>query len=177
MIVLLPYDAGWPEAFASEAARLRSGLPDVLLDLQHMGSTAVPGLPAKPVIDILAVVPSLDALDLQRDEFERLDYQVMGEFGIPGRRYFRKDDPSGKRTHQVHAFAEGSREIARHLEFRDYLRAHPEVAAEYGDLKRILAAECGDDMRCYSNGKTAFIRDVERRAASWKRRFNGLAAG
>lgn len=169
MIVLVPYDEAWPQAFASEAARLRSALPDMFVDLQHVGSTSVPGLLAKPVIDMLAVVRSVEALDEWRDTFESLGYEVMGEFGIPGRRYFRKDDPSGKRTHQVHAFSESSSEIARHLNFRDYLRVHEDAAEAYALLKRRLARECADDMRCYTNGKTAFIRDIEERAARWKR--------
>ena len=169
MIVLLPYDPGWPQAFDSEAARLRGAFGDLFVDLQHIGSTAVPRLLAKPVIDILAVVPQVEALDLQRDVWEILGYEVMGEFGVPGRRYFRKDDASGRRTHQVHAFADGSREITRHLDFRDYLRACPSVAEAYGVLKRRLAEECAGDMHCYSEGKTDFIRDIERRAADWKR--------
>ena len=169
MIVLLPYDDAWPLAFESEAARLRSAFGDLFVDLQHIGSTAVPGLVAKPVIDMLAVVPQVEALDLRRDSWEALGYQVMGEFGIPGRRYFRKDDPPGRRTHQVHAFAGGSRDITRHLDFRDYLRAHPPAAEAYGALKQRLAQECAGDTRCYSEGKTEFIRDVEARAAHGKR--------
>src|SRR5512134_3435 len=118
MIMLLPYDTAWATAFADEAARLRGAVPESFVDLQHAGSTAIPGLIAKPVIDILAVVSRVEALDLRRDTFEALGYEVMGEFGIPSRRYFRKDDLSGRRTHQVHAFAEGSSEIARHLDSR-----------------------------------------------------------
>ena len=93
----------------------------------------------------------------------------MGEFGIVGRRYFRKDDSSGRRTHQLHAFAEGSSDIRRHLDFRDYLHAHSTAAHEYAVLKQKLVSECGEDMRCYSDGKTAFIRGTEQRAAVWRR--------
>jgi GrpB-like predicted nucleotidyltransferase (UPF0157 family) len=121
------------------------------------------------VIDMLAVVPQVAALDARRDSWEALGYEVMGEFGIPGRRYFRKDDPSGSRTHQVHAFAGGSREITRHLDFRDYLRAHPPAVEAYGALKRRLAQECAGDMRCYSEGKTDFIHDIESRVSEGKR--------
>ena len=169
MIVLLPYDPAWPQAFESEAARLRGVVGNLFVDLHHIGSTAVPGLLAKPVIDILAIVAQIEALDLQRAAWEALGYESMGEFGIPGRRYFRKDDASGRRTHQVHAFADGSREITRHLDFRDYLRARPSVAEAYALLKRRLAEECAGDMHYYGAGKTDFIRDIERRAADWKR--------
>jgi GrpB-like predicted nucleotidyltransferase (UPF0157 family) len=151
-----------------ETARLRGAFGNLFLDLQHIGSTAVPGLLAKPVIDILAVVPRVEALDPRRDVWEALGYEVMGEFGLPGRRYFRKDDSSGRRTHQVHAYRDGSPEVTRHLDFRDYLRASPSVAEAYGALKRRLAEECAGDTRCYSDGKTEFIRDIERRAAIWR---------
>ena len=167
-VQLLPYDPAWRQAFGEEAARLRGAFGDLFVDLQHIGSTAVPGLLAKPVIDILAVVPRVEALDLQRYVWEALGYEVMGEFGIPGRRYFRRDDPSGRRTHQVHAYGNGSPEVTRHLDFRDYLRASPSVAEAYGALKRRLAQECAGDMGLYSEGKTDFIRDIEHRAAIWR---------
>lgn len=168
MIVLVPYDPQWPGAFAREAARLADALGDVPVELHHMGSTAVPGLEAKPVIDILAVVPRVEALDDRGAAFASLGYEAMGEFGIVGRRYFRKNDDTGRRTHQVHAFSAGSAEILRHLDFRDYLRAHSDVRDAYASLKRRLAAECVDDMQYYSEGKTRFIRDIERRAARWR---------
>ena len=168
MIELVSYDPAWPDAFAREAARLREVLGDVLLGLEHIGSTAIPGLTAKPVIDILAIAPDVALLDTRSQDFEKLGYQVRGEFGIPGRRYFRKDDDIGRRTHHVHAFSVGANEITRHLNFRDYLRAHPATADEYRALKESLAARCGDDRPCYSDGKTDFIRDVEQKAAIWR---------
>jgi GrpB-like predicted nucleotidyltransferase (UPF0157 family) len=172
MIVLAQHDPAWTSAFAREAERLTRACGDLLLDLHHIGSTAIPGLVAKSVIDMLAVAPSVEALDVRGETFETLGYQVMGEFGMPGRRYFRKDDSAGRRTHQVHAFAEGSNEIRRHLDFRDYLRAHPAIAEAYGTLKQRLASECRGDMRCYSDGKTPFIRDVDQRAAIWRRELD-----
>lgn len=111
------------------------------------------------------MVSDVHALDEQTTEFNAIGYEVIGEFGLPGRRYFRRDDVAGIRTHQLLAYApDSSSEIARHLNFRDYLREHPAVAHAYGELKRGLARQCEDDMRCYSDGKTAFIRDVEQRA-------------
>jgi GrpB-like predicted nucleotidyltransferase (UPF0157 family) len=169
MILLVRHDAAWACDFASEADRLTEVAGDLLLDLQHIGSTAVPELLAKPVIDMLATVQNVEDLDVRSETFEALGYQVMGEFGMPGRRYFRKDDSTGRRTHQLHAFAKGSGEIARHLDFRDYLRAHAAVAEAYAALKEKLAQECLGDMSRYTDGKTVFIRDVEQRAAIWKR--------
>lgn len=168
MIILAAHDARWAHDYAREAAQLRHAVGDLLLDLQHIGSTAVPELIAKPVIDMLAAVPRVEMLDTQRATFESLGYQVMGEFGIVGRRYFRKDDSAGRRTHQLHTFAVGSDEIQRHLDFRDYLRAHSAAAHEYAALKQKLVSECVDDMGCYSEGKTVFVREIEQRAAVWR---------
>lgn len=168
MIVLVPYDSNWASDFTREAARLAVSLGDVPLELHHIGSTAVPGLVAKPVIDMLAVVPHVETLDERGALFESLGYEAMGEFGIVGRRYFRKTDHTGRRTHHIHAFSAGSADISRHLDFRDYLRAHSDVGKAYAALKHQLAAECVDDMQCYSEGKTSFIRDVERWAAIWR---------
>jgi GrpB-like predicted nucleotidyltransferase (UPF0157 family) len=169
MIVLAEHDPRWADAFTREAERIRPAFGVLLVALDHIGSTAVPDLLAKPVIDILAVVSEVRALDAQTGHFEELGYEVMGEFGLPGRRYFRRDDPRGVRTHQIHAYAQASsREIERHLNFRDYLREHQETARAYANLKRLLANECHGDMGCYSDGKTAFIREVEQLAALWK---------
>ena len=175
MIVLVPYDPAWPGAFAREAAGLTDSLGDVLLSVEHIGSTSIPGLAAKPVIDILAVVERVDALDTRSTSFEALGYQVMGEFGIAGRRYFRKDDADGRRTHQVHAYSLGADEVTRHLNFRDYLRAHEAVAEGYLSLKKALIDRCVDDMPCYSDGKTDFIRDIERQAVIWRRQMDDPA--
>ena len=168
MIVLVPYDSNWANAFTREAARLADSLGGVPLELHHIGSTAIPGLDAKPVIDILAVVPRVEMLDDRGAAFESLGYEAMGEFGIVGRRYFRKNDHTGRRSHQIHGFSAGSANITRHLDFRDYLRAHSDARQAYAALKHRLAAECVDDMSCYSEGKSSFIRDVERRAAIWR---------
>ena len=98
-----------------------------------------------------------------------LGYEAMGEFGIAGRRYFRKTSPDGVRTHQVHGFGIDSPELQRHLDFRDYLRAHAEDAKAYDRLKRELAVRCASNVEAYTDAKTDFIRDIERRAADWRR--------
>jgi GrpB-like predicted nucleotidyltransferase (UPF0157 family) len=167
-IVLAAPNAAWPSSFESEAVAIRRALSDVPIELHHIGSTAIPGILAKPVIDMLGVVHSVDALDAHAHRLTALGYVAMGEFGISGRRYFRKNAADGTRTHQLHAFAVGSSEIRRHLDFRDYLRAFPREAQEYAALKQRLAAICGSDMTAYSEGKTEFIRGVEQRAAAWR---------
>jgi GrpB-like predicted nucleotidyltransferase (UPF0157 family) len=98
---------------------------------------------------------------------ERLGYEAMGEFGIEGRRYFRRDDPTGRRTHQVHAFAHDSPQLTRHLAFRDFMRAHRELADRYGELKLRLAAAHPHDMQAYMDGKDGFIKEMQARALEW----------
>jgi GrpB-like predicted nucleotidyltransferase (UPF0157 family) len=169
-IVLAPPSATWAAAFEREASAVLDALSDLSIKLHHIGSTAIPDIVAKPVIDMLAIVPAVEALDVPAHRLAALGYEALGEFGIPGRRYFRKNAPNGVRTHQLHAFAAGSPEIQRHLDFRDYLRAFPTEAAAYAALKQSLAVRCGSDMHAYNDGKTEFIRAVERRAAAWRQR-------
>jgi GrpB-like predicted nucleotidyltransferase (UPF0157 family) len=166
-VVVTAYDPRWPGEFERSASEIVAALGPNLLSVHHIGSTAVPGLDAKPVIDLLAVVAELAALDEQRATMEQLGYEVLGEFGIAGRRYFRRDDAAGRRTHQIHAFVEESPHIARHIAFRDFLLAHPEQAHAYGELKRRLAVAHPHDIGAYMDGKDAFIKEMEARALAW----------
>ena len=138
----------------------------LLVELHHIGSTAVEGLWAKPILDLMPVVTSLEAVDRLDPELEALGYQCMGEFGIPGRRYFRKG--GDHRTHQLHVFQAGDRKnILRHLAVRDYLRACPAEREAYGALKRWLAGQYPEDIEGYCDGKDSFVRALERRALDW----------
>jgi GrpB-like predicted nucleotidyltransferase (UPF0157 family) len=135
-ITIIPYDPSWPEKFEQEAGLLRELLGELAVQIHHIGSTSVPGLAAKPIIDILLEVSdldALDALDAKNAGFNRLGYEPKGAFGIPGRRYFRKG--GDQRTHHLHAFRTGDQNLARHVSFRDYLRAHPEIAKAYAEVK------------------------------------------
>ena len=166
-VAVVPYDPLWPREFVTASTEMASAMGPNLIDIHHIGSTSIPEIHAKPVIDMLAVVADLDAVDERTPEIERLGYEAMGEFGIEGRRYFRRDDASGQRTHQVHAFREGSAHVQRHLAFRDFMRAHPKVADQYGELKRTLAEAHPNDMDAYMDGKDSFIKEVEARAVRW----------
>src|SRR5262249_24631393 len=128
-------------------------------------STGVDGIVAKPVIDILLVVPDLASLDERQDRFASLGYEARGEFGIPGRRYFQKTARDGVRTHQIHAYAHGADAVTRHLDFRDYLAAHAAAAPTYGRPKPELPQRFGHDIEGYATPKTPFVRDVEPHAA------------
>jgi GrpB-like predicted nucleotidyltransferase (UPF0157 family) len=167
VVVVVPYDPAWPGEFQRAAGEIVAAMGATLLGIHHIGSTSVPGLHAKPVIDLLAIVADLVTVDGRAAEMTRLGYEAMGEFGIEGRRYFRRDDAAGRRTHQIHTFVDGSPHVTRHLAFRDFLRANPAIAKEYGDLKRRLAAAYPQDMEAYMDGKDGFIKETERRALDW----------
>ena len=162
------HDPAWRCAFREEADRIKCVIRENFVSIHHIGSTAVSGIYAKPIIDILLQVVDIDWLDDHREAMERLGYEALGTFGIPGRRYFRKYDAAGIRTHQVHAFESGHEEIERHLAFRDYLIDHPEVAQAYSALKQELARKHPDDYEAYMDGKDPFIKMHEARALAWR---------
>lgn len=167
-IRVVTYDSSWPLSFVTEAGRIQALMSGVIVQIHHIGSTSIPGIMAKPIIDMLAEVNSLDKLDKCTPDLIALGYEAKGEFGIPGRRYFRRDDEQGIRTHQIHAFRAGSPEIPRHLAFRDYLIAHPDIALKYGEWKKELAARFPDDIYGYMDGKDAFIKEHQTRALRWR---------
>ncbi len=165
-IDMVPHDPEWRQEFQQEAEQITAALGSAVVTVHHMGSTAIPTIYAKPVIDLLLVVQSVAALDEKQTAMEALGYEALGEFGIPERRYFRRNNALGDRTHQVHAFENGSPQITRHLAFRDYIIAHPETAQEYSDLKRELAAQYPNDIEAYMDGKDEFIQEIDQRVAA-----------
>ena len=164
-VTVAPHDPAWKRAFEAEAAALRSALGDEALAVHHIGSTSVPGLRAKPTIDVLIEVREIGKLDNLEAEITERGYEAWGEYGIPGRRFFTKNR-GPDRLCNVHAFEAGSPEVERHLAFRDHLVQHPETARTYGDLKEDLAERFPADMEAYMEGKDAFIKETEREALS-----------
>lgn len=167
-VEVVPHNPAWMAAFEVESKQVAAALGENVVAVHHIGSTSISCIYAKPVVDILIEVENIADVDRYSSAMEALGYEVMGEFGIPGRRYFRKDDSNGIRTHQIHTFKTGSEQVIRHLAFRDYLIAHPDEALEYSDLKQRLAADHSNDVDAYMDGKEAFIRNIDRRAAAWK---------
>lgn len=167
IVEIYPYDSAWAADYAAEAEGLAPVFGGNLVALHHIGSTAVPGLPAKPIIDILPVVADINQVEALNPQMVALGYIAKGENGIPGRRYFRKGSDA-HHTHHVHVFQVGSPEIAKHLDFRDYLRAHPEEMTTYGRLKTTLAAQFRTDPPAYTDAKTGFIAEILRKATVWK---------
>ena len=165
IVELVAHDPSWALTAAVESRRWSKILGDALIEVHHIGSTAIPGIMAKPVIDLMPVVRSIDVME--EHKVRGLGYDWRGEFGIPGRRFCTLDDPvSGRRQFNVHVFAEGSAEVARHLAFRDYWRAHPAEALEYEKVKLDAAAQCPEDVLAYNDVKSPWIKACEQRALS-----------
>ena len=172
VVRLAPYDPAWAAAFDAEAARIRGTLgPSLPLDVEHMGSTGVPGLAAKPVLDILAGYPPGADAAAYVAALVRTGYTHRGEQGIPGREFFRRGEP---RAYHVHLAVRGGAFWRDHLAFRDALRADAALRDAYAALKHDLARRFPRDREAYTDGKTAFVRDVLARLAAG--RFPGDGA-
>jgi GrpB-like predicted nucleotidyltransferase (UPF0157 family) len=165
MVEVVPYRPEWPEQYQSEASALEPLAAPALVRLEHIGSTAVKGLAAKPVIDMLMEVTSVAALDQVASRLAARGYQARGEFGIAGRRYFTLGERP--RIFNLHCFASGDAHLLRHRAFRDYLACHPGVVAEYGELKLMLSSLYRSDIEAYMDGKDSFIKRHEALALAW----------
>jgi GrpB-like predicted nucleotidyltransferase (UPF0157 family) len=166
-VEIVDYDSRWPLLFDEEARRLRSVLdPSLVVGLEHFGSTAIPGLSAKPIIDILIAVRSLAAAQATFVEaLRRLDYVYWADNPKKDRMFFVKGMPpfGSKRSHHVHV-TEPQGEMWQRLVFRDYLRAHPEEAETYQRLKKRLVDEHQTDREAYTDAKSAYVAGVMRKA-------------
>lgn len=167
VIEVLPYDPAWPDLYKAESEKLAPIFGANLIELHHIGSTSVPGLAAKPTIDILGIVNNLEEVDLLNSRLADLGYQARGENGIAGRRYFNKKEGDVHLFH-LHTFQEGHPAIEEHLAFRDYLRSHPAICAEYAALKRDLAEAHKLEPVRYTDGKADFIQKTIEAAKVWK---------
>lgn len=150
------YERAWPALFERARALIAGALGDLVVAIEHVGSTAVPGLGAKPVIDIMAGLRSLAHHEPCVPPLQALGYTYKGELDIPGRHYFRKP-ARGPRTYQIHMVEQGGDFWRRHLLFRDYLRGHSDEARAYYELKLRLAAEFRMDREGYTEAKSEFI--------------------
>lgn len=169
-VEIVAYDPRWPAVFETAARELRAVLKPWVVAIEHIGSTAVPGLAAKPVIDIQVGVRSLDQSKEIVAAVEALGYEYVPELeaDFPQRRYFRRWT-RGRRSHQVHLVERSNTDWwDRHVAFRDWLRAHPADREAYAALKQHLAAEHADDRVTYTDEKTAFVRAIEESALSRK---------
>jgi GrpB-like predicted nucleotidyltransferase (UPF0157 family) len=169
-IYLVPHDPAWAGSASAHMAPVAEILGPRLVEWHHIGSTSIPGIHAKPIIDLLPLVTSVAEVDPLQGEFEAAGYNWYGEYGLPGRRYVNRDDPeTGDRVTNVHIYAVDDPDVARHLAFRDYLRAHPDEAAEYSRVKVACAAEHSTDINGYMDCKDATCKRIEAAALVWKR--------
>jgi len=161
-IIISNHDPLWPQLFEEEKKNLAAVLPLHVI-IEHIGSTSVPGLAAKPVIDIMIGVPSLEIADqLCIKPIKNLGYIYVPEYEehAPERRYFKKLNQDNVHTHHIHLVEYDSPWWKRILHFRDYLRSHPEVAKEYAELKKSLSAKFIDTNE-YANAKTEFVKNID----------------
>jgi GrpB-like predicted nucleotidyltransferase (UPF0157 family) len=171
-VELVPHQDEWADQFAEEADRLKGLFGGHIIEIYHAGSTSIPGIKAKPVIDLVVAIDDIKLVERYNQGMTDLGYVSVGEFGIPGRRFFRRD-VDGKRTHNVHIFQHDHPEIARMIAFRDYLREHPDEAKQYELLKEDLARQFPYDTTIYARGKSSYVEGVIRKARSGHREKEG----
>jgi GrpB-like predicted nucleotidyltransferase (UPF0157 family) len=172
-VEVVAHDSAWAGQFRVEAALLARLFGTEVIAIHHIGSTAIPGIKAKPILDFLVEVSNIAHIDDYNLAMTRLGYQPKGELGIPGRRYFSKDT-AGVRSHHVHAFERGNPEIERHILFVDFLIAHPARARAYSELKEILAVRYRNDPYAYNDAKATFIQEIDREAVAWWQGHPGI---
>ncbi len=167
-VEVIDHQDEWQTLFSKEVRLLSDIFGKELTAVHHIGSTSVPGMYAKPVIDMIPVVKNIDHTDAYNLTLTEAGYEPRGENGLPGRRFFMKGGDD--RTHHLHIYEQGNPEIDRHLAFRDYLRSHPKAAETYSSLKKELAARFPYDMESYIDGKAAYVSNLEKEALVWFKR-------
>lgn len=170
-IIVTEYDPAWPAMFEQERVAVKAALGDLVGVIEHMGSTAIPGMAAKPIIDLLVGARSLaEANDRATDPLRKLGYSYIPEYQswLPGEMFFRKGYP-GPWTHHVHLMEPSNPRWERWILFRDYLRNNLEAASAYSNLKRSLAAKFGDDIAAYRDAKHTFVEEITTKARAASR--------
>src|SRR5215216_204932 len=160
------YDPAWPRLFEEEAARLRAALGDLAVRVDHVGSTSVSGLAAKPIVDIQVSVRSLEPFAAYAEPLAALGYGFVPDPIGPDFHFFPRP-PEPPRTVHVHVVQSGSDHERRHLAVRDFLRAHPEESRAYAEHKRAVVQQAAGSIDAYIAGKNAFVVELERRALAW----------
>jgi len=163
---IVDYDPAWPEMAAAEMARVAAALDEVAVRTEHVGSTAVPGMAAKPIVDLQVSVAGIEPSERYARPLAGLGYLFAPDPASPDLHFFGK--PAERpRTFHLHVCVAGSAHELRHLALRDYLRAHPEEARRYGEVKRELVARRPGDRLAYIAGKADYVAALERRALDW----------
>ncbi|MGB2963765.1 MAG: GrpB family protein [Anaerolineales bacterium] len=165
-VELVPHNPEWSQLADEEAKLILENLSITVIGIYHIGSTSVPGIKAKPIIDFVMEVKALEDVIQSITVLEGLGYISKGEYGIPGRQFFTKDT-HGERSHHLHVFQTGHPDIERHLVFRDFLRANPEAAREYEKIKEKLAKRFPKASGSYTEAKSDFILSMDEVARYW----------
>ena len=161
-VIVEKYDAAWAQDFRQIEQELKEALGDLALRIEHVGSTSVKGLSAKPIIDIDIVIPDYSRFDAVVGALEKIGYIHEGDLGIPGREAFKYSGKEHLRRHHLYVCTETSEELKRHLAFRDYLRSHPEAVREYSRVKEEGAVLYPEDIDKYIEYKSPFIEKIYR---------------
>ena len=159
-VVVLPYDAQWRQDFLKIKDELIDALGQLAVSIEHVGSTSVQGLSAKPIIDVDVVIKDYSVLDRVIISLENIGYRYEGDLGIAGREAFKYDGKEHLRKHHLYVCPQDSAELHRHIAFRDYLRSHPEAAREYGRIKEEGARLYPFDIDGYIEYKSPFIEKI-----------------
>lgn len=165
VIEVVDYDLSWNNIYETEKSALIKAIGGSVVKIDHIGSTSVIGLAAKPIIDILIEVSNLEELDTAHKKISALGYTIKGENGISGRRYFQKG--GNQRSHHVHAFQSCDLHLHRHRVFKKYLIAHPVIASEYGSIKKEAISKSDNNINVYMALKNDFIQKHEKLALEW----------
>lgn len=162
-VQVVSYNPQWPSMFENEAKLIRQALGDNCIAVHHIGSTSIPGLAAKPIIDMIPVVNNISEVDSQIEAMNALGYQALGEYGMLFRRFFQKEG------FNIHVYEEGTPDIKRYLLFKNWMCQHPEDKQAYEQLKQNLAQQFSHDRFAYTVGKDEFVASIDKKTG-----FNGL---
>ncbi|WP_374967239.1 GrpB family protein [Lysinibacillus sp. RS5] len=168
---LSDYTGDWKLMFEEEVKILKAIFGDEITSFEHFGSTSIPGMKAKPVIDMMCIVNEIEKIDSYNEQMKLMQYDIAGEWGIEGRRLFRKGGEN--RTHHIHFYQSDNPQIKRHIVFRDYLLANPEEASRYSQFKEALANKY-ESTRDYSPAKKAFVSAMEKKALAWHKKVKNM---
>ena len=166
-VKVIPPDQNWIHQFELEVNVLKDIFGDLIIQIHHIGSTAIKGIFSKPIIDLMPEVTDITRVDDFNDKMIEIGFLPKGEFGIPNRRFFIQGNEINHLNH-IHIFEKGNSEIERHILFRDYLNNHSVEAKKYSELKIKLAKEYRFDIIGYMNGKDSFIKNIDNKAKNWK---------
>ena len=159
-VIVEPYNEAWEQAFDKIKNEIEAAIGDLILGVEHVGSTSVEGMWAKPCIDIDVIIKDYSVFDAVVNKLAAIGYIHEGDLGIPGREAFRYTDKPHLYPHHLYVCPAGSQELYRHLTFRDFLRTHPAAAQEYGRVKERAALQHPDDIEGYIRAKTPVIEKL-----------------